>query len=40
MLFCVNKPLGKVGRGDKDWTEVNDSNPGGMRFFKVTVELP
>ena len=36
----VYKTLGKAGIGDKDWTEVNDANRAGMRFFKVTVELP
>lgn len=36
----VYKTLGKAGLGDKDWTEVNDANRAGMRFFKVTVELP
>ena len=34
------KTLGKVELGDKDWVEVNDANRAGMRFFKVTVELP
>ena len=36
----VYKTLGMAGLGDKDWTEVNDVNRVGMRFFQVTVELP
>ena len=36
----VYNTLGKAGLGDKDWTKVDDANRAGMRFFKVTVELP